>query len=273
MDSARFSALESLAFGGEVFRVHRNLRAPQLVEHAVRRAEGLLAKDGPLVVKTGAHTGRSANDKFIVREPASEGAIAWDSNRGITPAQFDALYATFLAYGQTKELYAQDLFGGADLSHRLGVRVVTELAWHSLFARNLLLRPATDEERTFAPGFTVLDFPGLEADPAAHGTRTGTAIVISFERKLVLICGTSYAGEIKKSVFTILNYLLPPKGVMPMHCSVNVGESGEAAIFFGLSGTGKTTLSADPTRTLIGDDEHGWSPAGLFNFEGGCYAR
>jgi len=270
---ARLTPPQTLDFGGGTLRAHRNLPAPQLIEQALARGEGLLAKNGPLVVKTGLHTGRSANDKFIVRESSVEPHIWWENNKSISPAQFEALYGAFLTYARTKELFSQDLFGGADPDHRLPVRIITEYAWHSLFVRNLLIEPAPADAQSFAPGFTILALPGLEADPARHGTKSSTAIAISFERRLVLICGTSYAGEMKKSVFTVLNYLLPPKGVMPMHCSVNVGQGGDAAVFFGLSGTGKTTLSADPARTLIGDDEHGWSPAGLFNFEGGCYAK
>jgi phosphoenolpyruvate carboxykinase (ATP) len=244
-----------------------------LIQQAVERREGLLAKDGPLVVKTGIHTGRSAGDKFVVREPSVEKHIWWDNNKSMAPAQFEALYNSFKAYAQGRELFVQDLFGGADKTHRLPVRIVTELAWHSLFVQHLLIEPEAGERQSFSPQFTIIDFPGFQADPAVHGTASGTVIAVSFERKLVLIGGTSYAGEMKKSVFTILNYLLPPKTVMPMHCSVNVGKSKESAIFFGLSGTGKTTLSADPHRTLIGDDEHGWSDSGVFNFEGGCYAK
>ncbi len=253
--------------------VHWNLPMASLVEEAVQRNEGILAKDGPLVVKTGVHTGRSAGDKFVVREPSVEKHIWWDNNKSMTPAHFDALLNSFRAYAQGRELFAQDLFGGADPTHRLPVRIVTELAWHSLFVQHLLIEPTAGERAAFSPDFTIIDFPGFQADPALHGTASGTVIAVSFERKLVLIGGTSYAGEMKKSVFTILNYLLPPNGVMPMHCSVNVGKSKESAIFFGLSGTGKTTLSADPTRTLIGDDEHGWADTGVFNFEGGCYAK
>lgn len=250
-----------------------NLPPAGLVEHAIARGEGVLAKDGPFVVKTGIHTGRSAGDKFIVREKSVEPHIWWQNNQAMAPESFDALAKDFLAYAQGKDVYVQDLFGGADRSHRLPVRVITELAWHSHFIQNLLIVPTGAEREEFDPGFMIIDFPGFEADPARHGTKTGTVIALSFERRLVLIGGTSYAGEMKKSVFTILNYLLPPKRVMPMHCSVNVGKAGDAAIFFGLSGTGKTTLSADPERTLIGDDEHGWSSSGLFNFEGGCYAK
>ncbi len=253
--------------------VHWNLPMASLVEEAVQRNEGILAKDGPLVVRTGIHTGRSAGDKFVVREPSVEKHIWWDNNNSITPAQFDALLNSFRAYAQGRELFVQDLFGGADQTHRLPVRVVTELAWHSLFIQHLLIEPKAGERASFNPDFTIIDFPGFQAEPALHGTASGTVIAVSFEKKLVLIGGTSYAGEMKKSVFTILNYLLPPKGVMPMHCSVNVGKAKESAIFFGLSGTGKTTLSADPNRTLIGDDEHGWADTNVFNFEGGCYAK
>ena len=254
-------------------QVHWNLPMASLVQQAVERREGVLAKDGPLVVKTGIHTGRSAGDKFVVREPSVEKHIWWDNNKAMSSANFDALLNSFRAYAQGREVFVQDLFGGADRAHRLPVRVVTEYAWHSLFIQHLLIEPEAGERQTFDPQFTIIDFPGFQADPAIHGTATGTVIAVSFERKLVLIGGTSYAGEMKKSVFTILNYLLPPKNVMPMHCSVNVGTSKESAIFFGLSGTGKTTLSADPHRTLIGDDEHGWSDSGVFNFEGGCYAK
>jgi len=252
---------------------HWNLSAPELYERAILRNEGRIAKGGPLVALTGQHTGRSAADKFIVRDAASDTQVWWDNNKAMSPAAFDALFQAMIAYAQGRELFAQDLFGGADPTHRLPVRVVTELAWHSLFIRNLLIEPAADERGGFAPEYTIIDFPGFQADAAVHGCATPTVIAVNFTRKLVLIGGTSYAGEMKKSVFTILNYLLPPKRVMPMHCSANVGRRGDAAIFFGLSGTGKTTLSADASRTLIGDDEHGWSENGLFNFEGGCYAK
>ncbi len=254
-------------------QVHWNLPMATLVQEAIERREGLLAKDGPLVVKTGIHTGRSAGDKFIVREPSVDRHIWWDNNKAMTPAHFEALLNAFRSYAQGRELFVQDLFGGADPTHRLPVRIITELAWHSLFAQNLLIEPTTGDRQSFNPEFTIIAFPTFQADPAIHGTASGTVIAVSFEKKLVLIGGTSYAGEIKKSVFTILNYLLPPQSVMPMHCSVNVGKGKESAIFFGLSGTGKTTLSADPNRTLIGDDEHGWSDTGVFNFEGGCYAK
>jgi phosphoenolpyruvate carboxykinase (ATP) len=255
--------------------VRANLTEAALYEEALRRSEGRVAKGGALVVETGLHTGRSAKDKFTVRDASTEDAVWWDNNAAIAPEHFDALWEDFKAHMAGKELFSQDLFGGADLTHRLPVRVVTELAWHSLFIRHLLRRPTTEELEGFAPEFTIVNLPSFKADPSRHGTREGseTVIGVNFDKRLVLIGGTSYAGETKKSVFTILNYLLPQKDVMPMHCSVNVGDDGDAAIFFGLSGTGKTTLSADPNRTLIGDDEHGWSDDGLFNFEGGCYAK
>ncbi len=253
--------------------VHWNFSAPALYEEAVRRGEGHVAKNGPLVVLTGVHTGRSANDKFVVRDAASENNVWWDNNKPMSPAHFDALQADMMAFAEGRELFAKDLYGGADLTYRLPVRIVTEYAWHSLFVHDLLIRPTADQLRGFAPEFAVIDLPNFEADPAKHGTASKTVIAVNFTKKMVLIGGTSYAGEMKKSVFTILNYLLPPKRVMPMHCSANVGSDGRVAIFFGLSGTGKTTLSADASRTLIGDDEHGWSEHGVFNFEGGCYAK
>jgi len=250
-----------------------NLTAPALYEEAVRRGEGHVAKDGPLVVLTGHHTGRSAADKFIVKDEDSEAKVWWDNNKAMSPAQFDALHADMMAFAEGKELFAKDLFGGADLTHRIKVRIVTEYAWHSLFVHQLLIRPTAEELKGFDPEFTIIDLPSFSADPARHGTVSPTVIAVNFTKKMILIGGTSYAGEMKKSVFTILNYILPPKRVMPMHCSANVGQDGKAAIFFGLSGTGKTTLSADASRTLVGDDEHGWSEHGVFNFEGGCYAK
>ncbi|MDX5361800.1 MAG: phosphoenolpyruvate carboxykinase [Alphaproteobacteria bacterium] len=253
--------------------LHWNWREEALFEEAVRRGEGEIARGGPLVVRTGQHTGRSAQDKFTVRDELTEGAVWWDNNKSMTPAHFEALWADFKAHMKGKELFVQDLHGGADPVHRLPVRAVTELCWHSLFIRHLLRRPELDELEDFAPQFTIINLPSFRADPARHGCRSETVIAVNFAKRLVLIGGTSYAGETKKSVFTILNYLLPEKNVMPMHCSVNVGEDDDAAVFFGLSGTGKTTLSADPNRTLVGDDEHGWSESGLFNFEGGCYAK
>lgn len=254
-------------------KLNVNWREEALYEEAVRRGEGRVAKGGPLVVETGQHTGRSARDKFTVRDEATEETVWWDFNASMTPEHFEALWADFRAHMGGKELFVQELFGGADERHRLPVRVVNELAWHSLFIRHLLRRPSAEELEGFAPEFTIINLPSFKADPDRHGTRSETVIAVNFAKKLVLIGGTSYAGETKKSVFTILNYLLPERRVMPMHCSVNVGEDNDPAVFFGLSGTGKTTLSADPKRKLIGDDEHGWSPDGLFNFEGGCYAK
>jgi phosphoenolpyruvate carboxykinase (ATP) len=251
-----------------------NLGSPALVEQAVSRGEGLLAKDGPLVVETGKHTGRSANDKFIVRDHETESTIWWDNNKSMSPAHFAALKADFLAaLADKRTLFAADLFGGSQPEHRVNVRVINELAWHNLFIRTLLVRPNAADLPSFVPEFTIIDLPSFRADRARHGTRSETVIAVNLSEKLILIGGTAYAGEMKKSVFGILNYLLPVKGVMPMHCSANIGPEGDTAVFFGLSGTGKTTLSADASRTLIGDDEHGWSDTAVFNFEGGCYAK
>lgn len=253
--------------------VRYNFEAPALYEEAIRRGEARLTAHGALVAETGQHTGRSPKDKFIVRDDATEPHVWWDNNKAISPAQFDTLLADFRAHAADKDLYVQDLVGGADEDLKLPTRVITELAWHSLFIRNLLIRPETAALEHFVPDMTIIDLPSFRADPARHGTRTETVIAVDLSRMIVLIGGTSYAGEMKKSVFTVLNYLLPAKGVMPMHCSANEGADGNAAVFFGLSGTGKTTLSADPSRVLIGDDEHGWGPHGIFNFEGGCYAK
>ncbi|MFZ1989311.1 MAG: phosphoenolpyruvate carboxykinase [Alphaproteobacteria bacterium] len=253
--------------------IHLNNEAAELYQMAVERREGLIAKYGPLVVKTGQHTGRSPNDKFVVRDSRTENTVWWEKTKPMSAAHFDVLLKDMIEYAQGKEIFVQDLFGGADLKYRLPVRIVTEYAWHALFVRHLLIDPHRDELANFKPGFTIIDLADFKADPKRHGTRTETVIALDFTRNIVLIGGTSYAGEIKKAVFTILNYLLPEKRVMPMHCSVNVGDRDDAAIFFGLSGTGKTTLSADKSRTLIGDDEHGWGERGLFNFEGGCYAK
>ncbi|HKR24097.1 MAG TPA: phosphoenolpyruvate carboxykinase, partial [Allosphingosinicella sp.] len=254
--------------------LHWNLGPAELVEHALRRGEGMLAKHGPLVVETGRHTGRSAKDKFIVRDSETEATIWWDNNASIDPAHFAALKADFLAALGTREtLFVQDLYGGSQEEHRVRVRVINELAWHSQFIRTLLVRPAPEDLAGFEPEFTIVDLPSFRADPARHGTASETVIAVNLTERLILIGGTQYAGEMKKSVFGILNYLLPPRGVMPMHCSANIGTEGDTAVFFGLSGTGKTTLSADASRTLIGDDEHGWSDTAIFNFEGGCYAK
>ncbi|MER9295871.1 phosphoenolpyruvate carboxykinase [Mesorhizobium sp. M0621] len=253
--------------------VRYNFGAAALYEESIRRGEARLTAHGALVAETGQHTGRSPKDKFVVRDDATEPHIWWDNNKAISPAQFDTLLADFRAHAADKDLYVQDLVGGADEELKLPTRVITEFAWHSLFIRNLLIRPNAAELEHFVPEMTIIDLPSFRADPVRHGSRTETVIAVDLTRKIVLIGGTSYAGEMKKSVFTMLNYLLPAKGVMPMHCSANEGAAGDAAVFFGLSGTGKTTLSADPSRTLIGDDEHGWGPHGIFNFEGGCYAK
>jgi phosphoenolpyruvate carboxykinase (ATP) len=252
-----------------------NQGTAQLVEQAIARGEGILAADGPLVVATGKHTGRSAKDKFIVRDAETENSVWWGkTNEAMTPAHFAALKEDFMAALATKEtLFVADLFGGSQPEHRVNVRVINEFAWHNLFIKTLLVRPTADELAGFTPEFTIIDLPSFRADPARHGTRSETVIAVNFTEKLILIGGTAYAGEMKKSVFGILNYKLPLAGVMPMHCSANIGADGSSAIFFGLSGTGKTTLSADASRTLIGDDEHGWSDTAVFNFEGGCYAK
>ncbi len=256
-------------------RVHWNLSPAALYEEALRRGEAQLAADGPLVARTGQHTGRSPNDKFVVREPQSEQHVHWGAvNKPIDESKFDARHRDMMTYAQDKELFVLDAWGGTDPKYRLPIRVVTEFAWHNLFARNMFLPEDDPQKRTtHRPEYTVIDFPKFKADPARHGTRSEVFILVHFGRKLVLIGGTHYAGEIKKSIFTILNYTLPLQGVMPMHCSANVGDAGDTALFFGLSGTGKTTLSSDPRRRLIGDDEHGWSDTGVFNFEGGCYAK
>jgi phosphoenolpyruvate carboxykinase (ATP) len=254
--------------------LHWNLGSAALVEQAIVRGEGVLAKQGPLVVQTGKHTGRSAQDKFLVRDGETEDTIWWDNNKSMQPEHFQALKADFLAALGTKQtLYVADLYGGSQPEHRVNVRVINELAWHNLFIRTLLVRPEADELEGFTPDFTIIDLPSFVADPQRHGCRSQTVIAVNLSEKLILIGGTAYAGEMKKSVFGVLNYLLPAKGVMPMHCSANIGPDGDTAVFFGLSGTGKTTLSADPARTLIGDDEHGWSDTAVFNFEGGCYAK
>ncbi|WOR14691.1 phosphoenolpyruvate carboxykinase [Hyphomonas sp. FCG-A18] len=267
------TAVELADLGIEAALVRKNWNEARLYQQAVLNEDAQIAKGGALVVKTGQHTGRSAKDKFTVRDETTENSVWWDNNASITPAQFDALWEDFRDHLKGKDLYMQELFGGADLDHRAPVRVVTEYAWHSLFIRHLLRIPTAAEYEAFQHEFTIINAPSFRADPAKHGTVSETVIAVNFARKIVLIGGTSYAGETKKSVFTILNYILPTKGVMPMHCSVNDGGNDDAAIFFGLSGTGKTTLSADASRTLIGDDEHGWSENGLFNFEGGCYAK
>jgi phosphoenolpyruvate carboxykinase (ATP) len=268
---------ETLTIGQGVINpaaVHHNLSVPALYEHAVRNGEGVVADGGAFVAVTGQHTGRSPKDKFIVRDASTEATVDWgDTNAPVSEAVFDLVHQRMLAYFQQRELYVADVFAGADPAYRLPVRVVTEQAWHNLFARNMFIRPTPAEHAHFTPAATILQAPGLVAMPEFDGLRSQTFVLVNFKKRLVLIGGTSYAGEIKKSVFSLLNYMLPERDVLPMHCSANIGADGKSAIFFGLSGTGKTTLSADGTRTLIGDDEHGWSDQGVFNFEGGCYAK
>ncbi len=254
--------------------IHANLGSSQLIERAILAGEGILSAEGALTVRTGQFTGRSPKDKFIVKDERTEKTVNWGAvNQPMTPAHFDRLFAKVQKYYEGKEVYVLDAEAGADPRYTLPIRVIGVIAWHMLFCRNLFLRLSPGQLASFEPEFTIYSAPDLEADPATDGTRSGTAIVVNFARKAILICGTSYAGEMKKSIFTILNYLLPDRGVMPMHCSINQGPDGSTAAFFGLSGTGKTTLSADPARNLIGDDEHGWSDEGVFNFEGGCYAK
>ncbi len=250
-----------------------NLSEAALYEHAIRNGEARLTAGGALAATTGEHTGRSPKDKFIVRDATTEDTIWWAGNGAMAPAAFDRLLADMLAHAGGRRLYAQDLYAGADPATRISVRLYCELAWHNLFIRNLLIRPDRADLATFSPGLTIIDLPSFRADPARHDCRTETVIAMDLSRRLVLIGGSAYAGEMKKSVFTVLNYLLPERGIMPMHCSANAGPQGDVAVFFGLSGTGKTTLSADPARPLIGDDEHGWGDSGIFNFEGGCYAK
>ena len=255
-------------------QVHWNLTAPFLYEHATRRREGELGLGGSFVVNTGRHTGRSPRDKYIVKDAGTNDAVDWGAiNQPLDPARFDSLQQRMLAYLQGRELFVQDLYAGADPEYRLPVRVISDQAWSSLFARNMFIRPRPAELEDFRPAFTILHAPEFRAIPEIDGIRSETCVLVNFASGFVLIGGTRYAGEIKKSVFGYLNFVLPTRDVLPMHCSANVGPNGDSAIFFGLSGTGKTTLSADASRTLIGDDEHGWSPRGIFNFEGGCYAK
>lgn len=266
--------LDLSAHGVTTKKVWANLGTPSLYEHSARRGEGRITDHGALAVNTTPHTGRSPKDKFVVDEPSSTAQIWWDKNEKLAADKFERLLQDVRQHlsGQA-EVFVQDLFGGADPTYRLPVRFITPNAWQAMFVRNMFIRPAASELTGFAPSFVVYHAPEFQADPAVHGTRTGTFIVLNFAKRVILIGGTRYAGEMKKSIFTALNYLLPQQSVLPMHCSANIGDAGDTAIFFGLSGTGKTTLSADPARKLIGDDEHGWSDHGVFNFEGGCYAK
>jgi phosphoenolpyruvate carboxykinase (ATP) len=263
---------QGLAPAGEV---HWNLMSPALIEAAIRRQEGTIANMGPFAAVTSPHTGRSPKDKFLVKEPSSENDVNWGSiNQPMSDEHFEALLADVRTYLDGRdELFVQDLYCGADPKYRLSVRYVSPNAWQMAFVRNMFIRPEATELPTFDPNFTVLHAPEFEATPAKHGTRTGTFVILNLARRMILIGGTRYAGELKKAMFTVMNYYLPKQGVLSMHCSANIGPAGDTALFFGLSGTGKTTLSADPNRSLIGDDEHGWSPEGVFNFEGGCYAK
>ncbi|HUQ94918.1 MAG TPA: phosphoenolpyruvate carboxykinase (ATP) [Bryobacteraceae bacterium] len=251
-----------------------NLTAAQLIEKALTRGEGILAENGALAVRTGQFTGRSPKDKFIVRQAETESTIDWGPvNQAMSEEKFEKLHSRVLSFLQGRDIFVQDCFGGADPEYTLPIRVITQRAWHSLFARQLFVRPEQGSTGNHIPEFTLIFVPGFQADPASDGSHTETCIALNFRKRVVIIAGTEYAGEMKKSVFTILNFMLPGRGVFPMHCSSNTGGDGHAALFFGLSGTGKTTLSADPARRLIGDDEHGWSDSGVFNFEGGCYAK
>jgi phosphoenolpyruvate carboxykinase (ATP) len=255
--------------------VYYNLIEPDLVAHSLQRDEGILGIGGTLLVETGKFTGRSPKDKHIVVSDETTNSVWWERNAKMSCEAFDVLHMDMLHHIRGKDLFVQDLYGGADPKYRIGVRVITEYSWHNLFIRHLLIRPSKSELETYINDFSIINLPSFSADPVKHGCRSETVIAINFDKKLVLIGGTEYAGENKKAVFTILNYLLPEVGVMPMHCSANVSKENpeQSAIFFGLSGTGKTTLSSDPNRILIGDDEHGWSKDGIFNFEGGCYAK
>jgi phosphoenolpyruvate carboxykinase (ATP) len=254
--------------------IYWNLPTPAIYEQVIKHGEGILSHLGPLMVRTGHHTGRSANDKYVVKEPSSEHNIWWGKvNRPISPEIFESVHRRMDLHLQTQDVYVQDCFVGASPKHKMPIRIISQYAWHSLFARNMFLRANPDELVNHMPEFTVIDAPKFHAIPATDGTNSETIILLNFAKRLVLIGGTSYAGEIKKSIFTVMNYLMPLRGVMSMHCSANIGKDGKTALFFGLSGTGKTTLSADASRVLIGDDEHGWDDDGIFNYEGGCYAK
>ena len=261
--------------GAKSNAVRLNLTEEALLQRALERGEGDLGKGGSLLVRTGRHTGRSPKDKFVVSTPDVDGHIWLEGNELMSLASFDRLHSDILDYSAGQEMFEQHLFGGADESCRIGVRIVCELAWHGLFARHMFRRPSCKELGHVPSQYTVINCPGFLADPDRHGCRSETVIAMNFEKRIVLIAGTAYAGETKKAVFTVLNYILPDLGILPMHCSANhaLGDPDDSALFFGLSGTGKTTLSSDPTRSLVGDDEHGWHDGGIFNFEGGCYAK
>ncbi|HEY4141599.1 MAG TPA: phosphoenolpyruvate carboxykinase (ATP), partial [Pseudolabrys sp.] len=276
------TGVRNSAYGADKFglkdlaEIHWNLTEPSLYEHSIAAKEATIVEGGALSAFTGHHTGRSPKDKHTVDDDLTHDVLWWDGNRKMTKENFATMLGDFRAHVKGKKLFAQDLYGGADPTYRIKVRVFTEYAWHSLFIRQLLIRPEVAELASFVPELTIIDLPSFKPDPKRHGGREGsdTQVAIDFTNKIVLICGSSYAGEMKKSVFTTLNFYLPAQNVVPMHCSANVSNDGkESALFFGLSGTGKTTLSADPNRILIGDDETGWGPDGIFNFEGGCYAK
>ena len=265
------NTLPIVAFARDVYW---NLGRSELVEWSIKRGEGHLSAQGALVARTGEFTGRSPKDKFTVRDDVTEAKVDWGAvNRPMSPEHYEALETLMLTSARDQSLFVQDLRAGADDGLAINVRVVTQFAWHNMFAQNMFIRPSAEERETIEPDWTVIDLPNVQADPAIHGTNSKTFIVVNFTKRTVLIGGTEYAGEIKKSIFGVLNFLLPETGDLPMHCSANVGPAGDVTLFFGLSGTGKTTLSADPERALIGDDEHGWGPEGVFNFEGGCYAK
>ncbi|MDX2061440.1 MAG: phosphoenolpyruvate carboxykinase (ATP), partial [Bacteroidia bacterium] len=268
------SVIPNLQFVTNAKALHYQLSPAELIEHTLRRGEGTFADSGALAVSTGTFTGRSPKDKFVVEDANTLPHVWWGTVNNPFPEEaFNRLLLRVQAYLQSRELYVRDAYAGADPQYRLKVRVINESPWQNLFVNNLFIRPAQNELEGFAPDFTVIAAPGFQADPAIDGTRAANFTIVNFTHKLILIGGSAYTGEIKKGIFSVLNYLLPFQNVLPMHCSANVGAAGDVAIFFGLSGTGKTTLSADPARNLIGDDEHGWTPNGVFNFEGGCYAK
>jgi len=271
MDSSKLAASLGLANPGPI---HYNLPPAVLVEQTIQKNQGMLADSGALVVSTGEFTGRSPKDKFVVKDANTEGEVWWgDINQPFSTENFNKLRQQMLEFLSGKELYIRDVFAGADPAHRLNVRIVNQYPWQNLFVNNLFIRPTAEELASFAPDFTIICAPEFRADPAVVGTRQHNFTIVDFTQRTILIGGSAYTGEMKKGIFTVLNYFLPLKGVLSMHCSANIGRSGDVAVFFGLSGTGKTTLSADPERNLIGDDEHGWTDTGVFNFEGGCYAK